>query len=120
MSHLLPKSDLVGNPRIITIGFPNEKITNIEEANTMIINVMPKSDNNTMSHMDIDLIMSQTNCTKEAAECALKESGGDIVNAIMAILDLQSKAGTLPSEYHDYENYDDQGHKKTRVVEEIL
>ena len=34
---------------------------------------------------DIDLVVSQTNCSRAKAVAALKESGGDIVNAIMEL-----------------------------------
>jgi nascent polypeptide-associated complex subunit alpha len=33
---------------------------------------------------DIDLIMAQVNCSRAKAVRALRESGGDLINAIMA------------------------------------
>ncbi|MGW4546287.1 ubiquitin-like domain-containing protein [Streptomyces violaceorubidus] len=33
---------------------------------------------------DIELVMAQVNCSREKAVRALKESGGDLINAIMA------------------------------------
>jgi nascent polypeptide-associated complex subunit alpha len=33
---------------------------------------------------DIDLVMAQVNCSRAKAVRALKESGGDLINAIMA------------------------------------
>ncbi|MFI8490103.1 ubiquitin-like domain-containing protein [Streptomyces rubrogriseus] len=33
---------------------------------------------------DVDLVMAQVNCSREKAVRVLKESGGDLINAIMA------------------------------------
>ncbi|MFD7958888.1 ubiquitin-like domain-containing protein [Streptomyces ardesiacus] len=33
---------------------------------------------------DIDLVMAQVNCSREKAVRVLRESGGDLINAIMA------------------------------------
>jgi len=40
---------------------------------------------------DIEIVMNQTSCSREETVKALENNGGDIVNAIMEIVDEKSK-----------------------------
>ncbi|BET52802.1 hypothetical protein RGQ21_77840 [Kitasatospora aureofaciens] len=45
---------------------------------------MPEDDETGLDPKDIELIMAQANVSRTVAVRALKESGGDLINAIMA------------------------------------
>lgn len=45
---------------------------------------MPEDDETGLDPKDIELIMAQANVSRAVAVRALKESGGDLINAIMA------------------------------------
>jgi hypothetical protein len=55
----------------------------------------------TYEERDIELVMSQCKCSRDCGLISLSRNKGDIVNAIMMILDKLGKLGHLPKEYQD-------------------
>ena len=66
----------------------DDDVPNLEEADPVIGDVstepVPAVDGE-VSEKDIELVMQQTEATREQAIDALKKSGGDMVNAIMEL-----------------------------------
>ena len=66
----------------------NPKISIMNMRGQKIFQIIPEEiveEQESTNDEDIELIMSQTNCSKEEAEKALKESNGDIAEAILKI-----------------------------------
>lgn len=66
-------------------------VSNLNDVNDILQEEMQmkstKEISNSFDERDIELVMNQANTTKETAEKALVENNGDVVNAILSIIE---------------------------------